>query len=144
MSATKYNVLLLLPVSKMDSDSLKQKIKASGLNASYNIGQIPKSLTRTFAPLGGMIFPISMQDAIFDPLDQGDYSEFDISQYWSARDRKDIERNGPSEHLIAACYATTSNLEHLSQEVGSIEGCYVWHWHQWVLISKLNQMNWGY
>lgn len=140
---TKYPVLLLMPTTKIGIDGIKTAIKSSGLDARYNVGPIPQSLPNTFAPVGGMIFPISMQDSVFDPLDNCDYSDFDISKYWSHKDRKDIERNGPSEHAIAALYASKSDLETLDHAL-NLQDVYVWHWHQWVLISRLNRMNWAY
>jgi hypothetical protein len=140
---TKYPVLLLIPAKDMNEDAIKQVIQDSGLHARYNVGPIPQSLPKTFAPLGRMVFPISMQDSVFDPLDECNYSDFDISKYWNRNDRKDIEVNGPSEHLMAALYASMSDLESLDSALNG-EEVYVWHWHQWVLISRLNRMHWAY
>ncbi len=139
---TKYPVLLLIPTKDTSVDAIRQAIQDAGLHARYNVGPIPQSLAKTFAPLGRMIFPISMQDSVFDPLDEHNYSDFDISKYWNRNDRKDIERNGPSEHMIAALYASKSDFESLDNALDGKE-TYVWHWHQWVLISRLNRMHWA-
>lgn len=139
----KHSVLLLLPTEDVSVVSLKNWVADSGIKARYNTGPIFKALANTFAPAGKMILPVTAQDEIFDPLDSGDYSDFDISHYWSTRDRKDIEKNGDSQHLIAACYASVSELDSLEREVVEIGRCYVWHRHQWVLMSKLDQINWG-
>src|SRR5690554_1855548 len=123
---TKYPVLLLIPTTGTSVDAIRQAIQDVGLHARYNVGPIPQSLPKTFAPLGRMIFPISMQDCVFDPLDERDYSDFDISKYWNRHDFKDIDRNGPSEHLIAALYASKSDIESLDHALGEKE-VYVWH-----------------
>lgn len=137
-----YSVLLLLPTDKVSFDHLKVMIAECGIKARYNTGPIYKALADTYAPVGRLIFPIAAQDEIFDPLDCGDYSDFDISRYYSAGEIKDIERNGSSNHSIAACYASVAELEALAEKVKDIGRCYVWHWHQWVLLSNLDQMNW--
>lgn len=138
----KYNVLFLISLAEHSIADIKNLLKESGISASYNTGAIPKSLARTFAPCGGMVFPISMQDNIWDPLELGDYSDFDISAYWNKRDRKEIEKEGASEHLIAACWVTLADITRLDRYYKG-EEIYVWHWNQWVAISKIHTMKWG-
>jgi hypothetical protein len=144
MTATNYPVLFLFPINNINSSDLKTALSRQGIKVRYNSGQIPQSLVNTVAPMGGMILPMGAQDAIFDPLDIGDYSNFDMSMYWSSRDKKDIELHGASDHLIAAGYVTVKEIIALEKVLKGIGNIYVWQWHQWIIISNIEAMNWAY
>ncbi|KZX78734.1 hypothetical protein A3715_19865 [Oleiphilus sp. HI0009] len=139
----RYNIIILIPFKELNVEEAKNIIENSGLRARYNIGPIPKSLTETFAPIGGMIYPVSMQDEIWGGLESGDYSDFDISKWQSYKDKKEIEKNGTSNHMIAASWASIQEIKTLDSMLAT-KDVFIWHWHQWIEISKIDNMKWAY
>jgi len=117
--------------SLQNNPELKVIIESCGIKARFNIGKINKSLVTTFAPVGGQVFPISAQDYIFDPLYESDYSDFDISKHWSAKNKKDIAMNGRANYLIAACFASESQLVDLHSRIEYIGTSWFWERHHW-------------
>jgi hypothetical protein len=95
-------------------------------------------LAESYAPIGaGTIFPISALDTIFDPIDVGDYSDFDISRYWSHRENMDIKRRGNAQYAIAACYASTTDLKSLCRYLSDCGKVYFWVEHYWHSLNEV-------
>jgi len=96
-------------------------------------------LPDTCATFPRTILPISAVDDFFDPLDYGDYSDFNFAKYSPKRELKQLMC---PPFALAACYSTIEQLEKLS-EIADSKGYQqprVWHWHQWVMANNVRTL----